>query len=226
MLTGGEVFTEKKLLYHTIISLRQRKFIQKPKISVQTNGFWARDKDIMQRRLDELVDLGVIYVEVSAADIYHRRAGLDMSIPRNLALELKKRNFGYKRKYIPHHRVFPAGRAWYMDPKYFGSPWFHQCEGLDQIGISSEGMAHPCTLMIKGTEIGDAKKTKMKKIMAAAKKRDMIRCLMREDGPMILAKKQGIDEVQIEEILKATNSNSCGLCSYIFHYKVGDTPLL
>jgi MoaA/NifB/PqqE/SkfB family radical SAM enzyme len=89
-ISGGEVFTIKDSLYAFLEYVKgenQRPAranygdARKIHVTVQTNGFWAKNPDIVHKTLKELVELNVTRFDISSLDKYHKAAGIDMERP-------------------------------------------------------------------------------------------------------------------------------------------------
>ncbi|MFH1064042.1 MAG: radical SAM/SPASM domain-containing protein [Candidatus Woesearchaeota archaeon] len=218
MITGGEVFTRKRLLYATLEYVNET-LPNLDWLRVQTNGFWATDREKVNRTLDELVDLGVTDIDVAANDAYHRMEGLDMRRPYLLGKIAEERDMGSKRSYIRHLRVFPAGRGWSLESKrwrsFTGAP--HCPEIKESISIDYEGYVYPCSIMLPGTELGNAKEEKVYLIMQRAMKNEKMTLLREKDGPRRLARQAGLSPKEIKDVQAYQKASRCGLCSYLFN---------
>jgi MoaA/NifB/PqqE/SkfB family radical SAM enzyme len=221
-ISGGEVFTRKKLLYSALEYIKGKRFRKLKRLLVQTNGFWAKNKEIINKNLDRLIKLGVTEIDVSSNDAYHRMAGLDMMRPRLLGKIAKKRRCGDIRKYsaLSKFGVFPVGRGKYIKDVYFGKFHRRQVKHLSclrltefKIWINHAGKVYPCCWMIPGTELGDAREEKIVKIIRKALKNKVIHTLIRKNGPVRLAKMVGLNN---EEIEKHAKRGECYLCLHLF----------
>lgn len=219
IITGGEVFTRKKLLYSTLEYIQQQKFRKLKKIELQTNGFWATSERKINRTLDELVELGVTEFDVASNDLFHRQAGLNMKFPKLLGKLLLKRKMGGLRYFLPGKFHFITGRGLNLNPKkrayYDRARWSHNCKKIKtDLTINYDGKVYPCGWSIPGTEIGNAKEERLFKIINKILKNENFLMLKSKDGPKRLARKIDLDKETIEEY---SEYGPCTLCSYMFN---------
>lgn len=215
-ITGGEVFTRKRLLYDALETISQSEIDIKHFV-VQTNGYWAKDKDTARKTLEELAEFGVTGVDAASNDEYHQRAGLDLSRPRILIKESLEMDMNYGRDYRRCLGVLPRGRALDLSKKYWAR--IRQCESECRKGgpaINYKGKVYPCQLIIPGMEIGDARKEKLTTIMQRAKKDKNLSTLLEPNGHYKLARKAGLTHKEIKATPEYKHSGRCGLCTYLF----------
>lgn len=74
-LTGGEVFTQKALLYETLNYIRQKSFENLKWVNIFTNGFWFEDEESIKKILNELKSFRLPIWLVVTYDQYHAKAG-------------------------------------------------------------------------------------------------------------------------------------------------------
>ncbi|MDP8228860.1 MAG: radical SAM protein [Candidatus Electryoneaceae bacterium] len=75
-ISGGEPFTNTKLLKSILGFIKDRNFPDLTRTTVQTVGFWARDRERVKRTLDELIKLGANSFYIYGNDDWHREQGL------------------------------------------------------------------------------------------------------------------------------------------------------
>lgn len=160
-ITGGEVFTIKPTLYHTLSYLQSKKF-QDLNVIVQTNGFWVTDEDSTYEVLKELYDLGVKKINFTSDDEYHIEQGINTEklkyhkeTPIRLALKKLKKE---ERKVFSlpikiglrgAKRIYPFGRGKsFPKEKLRKTSW---ClaesilrKGKEHITIDPAGQVYPC----------------------------------------------------------------------------------
>jgi len=99
-ITGGEPFTNKKLLYETLKLVKKRNFPNLTNIDVQTIGFWARNRAYAKKVIQELIDLGVNSFYIYGHDKWHWEAGLNKE-RQEMVVDVLKNEF---------NAVHPEGR--------------------------------------------------------------------------------------------------------------------
>jgi len=127
-ISGGEPFTNPELLKKTLEFIKARNFPNLTQLTVQTLGFWARDRKKTIRMVKELLELGVNSFYVYGNDSWHLEQGLNPEHPRLLidvlreefgAFEpekMEKMNFVFERDKITYSthqtgQILPIGRA-------------------------------------------------------------------------------------------------------------------
>ncbi|MBU2589185.1 MAG: radical SAM protein [Nanoarchaeota archaeon] len=223
-ITGGEIFTRKKLLYTTLEYVQQQKFRKLKKVRVQTNGFWASSEKKVNKTLDELLELGATEVEISSNTVNHWRAGLNLDRPRLLEKILLKRDLGFRREYFPIKKHFMTGRGLTkLKKKHIGfyekdKEIHYDCKLIKKsLTINYKGDIFPCCWIVPGTEIGNAMEDRIYRIVNKTFKNEVFTTLMGKDGPKKLARKIGLDKEIIEEY---SDYGLCTLCSYMFNNKL------
>lgn len=213
-LTGGEVFTQPRLLYSTLKELQSKDI---GTVQVITNGSWARDEKRAKRVLEKLKTLGTGQVTVTSNGPYHIQAGLDSRCLDVLAalddpmLEICKQ--------MGERGLFPIGRAEDLpEHLWFCTSNMHQdyyatCTDLDCVTIDIEGKVYPCCWNIPGTEIGDAREKPLEEIIEEAKENETLRLLQEANGPLFLASHFGFSEDEIEDMMEYGN---CYVCLEMF----------
>ncbi len=220
VLSGGEVFTRKRLLYSALEAIQDRGFRNLRETSVQTNGFWAKSKEAIERTLDELVGLGVNHVDVSSNSPYHKKSLFKTAKLSMLDTALYGKNLGAWRGYDSDYNVFPAGRARSLDKKHWTrrdrrapSSACMSFAKKEFVAIDHESQIYPCCWMVHGTSIGDAREGRLADTVRKALKNGAVKTLTGEDGPITLAKEVGMSG---KEIRRQMRYGLCGLCSYLF----------
>ncbi len=219
-LSGGEIFTRKKLLYATLEYIQSKKFRKLKRLEIQTNGFWATSERKVNRTIEELISLGVNSLEISSSTVDHVQAGLNFDRPRLLEKIVRQHDIKFfRRPYNPFKASFMSGRGKDVKRKHRGSYSRHiestNCNKFEELlDINFKGNLYPCCWMVPGTELGDTREERVVKLIAQAKKNDIFSILRGKDGPKKLAKIIGLDKATIEEYSKY---GPCTLCSYMFN---------
>lgn len=91
MLSGGEPFMERELLCETVDCIMERKFPSLGTLSVQTVGYWARNKKYAEKVLGHLIDLGVNKFAIFGRDAWHEEGGLNLKFQDNIVDVLKNK---------------------------------------------------------------------------------------------------------------------------------------
>ncbi len=220
-LSGGEVFTRKRLLYAGLEYL-QESHVDVRRLSVQTNGYWAKDEATAKKTLEDLVELGVDQIDVSSNDVWHFFAGLDLSRPRLLGKIVEEMELGPLRRegrYSRGMNVFPMGRALEVDKKkwqYYGSQGRCFDYSGATIGIDEKGLVYPCVIQVPGTELGDAREEKISKIVKNGRRREPFKTLTSRDGARRLAWRAGMTNKEMQKNPLYTKGSRCGLCLHLF----------
>ncbi|MBT3231230.1 MAG: radical SAM protein [Calditrichaeota bacterium] len=92
-ISGGEPFTNPKLLKKTLEFIQTRNFPHLTNLTVQTLGFWARDRKRTISKVSELIDLGVNSFYVYGNDSWHIEQGLNPQNPE-LLVDVLANEFG------------------------------------------------------------------------------------------------------------------------------------
>ncbi len=223
-ITGGEVFTRKNLLYSVLDMIQRRDFDflngskdNRPFIVLTTNGYWAKDEASVNKRLDELKGLGVWGVRVTSYDTIHKDAGLDLERPKLLMGVLASRDD------FPTHREcseepetqapkFPFGRTRQLSQDQWTKATPHSCGGCADIGLNAKidytGIVYPCTWMIPGTELGDAREERIEDIVERSLDNKKLSRLRKQKDFGKAAGNLG------KKLTKA--GGYCNLCHYLF----------
>jgi hypothetical protein len=83
-LTGGEVFTQKSILYGYLDAIKEENVLRRSRRQspieplVQTNGFWMTSERRTRRTLQELTERDVKRLDIPSKDKYHEKEGADL----------------------------------------------------------------------------------------------------------------------------------------------------
>ena len=205
--SGGEIFTAKGLLNKALgyVKEKRKKLSPSLRVIVQTNGFWAKDKDSAYAVLKGLYGLGVNLVDLTSIDDYHKEQGLDVdrleSSDSCLDKALQKVNKGFLfgsscdlklGKRGADGGVMPFGRAKSLSNKhhqeYFtcmlGKAYINRC-----ITINPHGDAYACCWEVP--YLGSALESTADELIEKAAKNPILHALM-EEGPKGVAKEIGV----------------------------------
>ncbi len=159
-ISGGEPFTNRKLLYETLKLIKKRNFPSLTNINVQTVGFWAKSKVHAKKVIGELIDLGVNSFLIYGHDKWHWERGLQKERQEMLVDVLINEFDAYKPKgmqaqvralFRPDDRITyslnetrlvrPVGRAaWATTPKEQSPPSTNPiCRWNDFLHLSPKG---------------------------------------------------------------------------------------
>ena len=113
-ISGGEPFTNPKLLKKTLKSIQSRNFTYLTQLTVQTLGFWAKDRKKTIKRVEELLDLGVNSFYVYGNDTWHIEQGLNPENPE-LLIDVLIKDFGaiQPSKIMSLNHIFDRGTITY-----------------------------------------------------------------------------------------------------------------
>ncbi len=92
-ISGGEPFTNPKLLNSILRFIQDRDFPELTQTTVQTVGFWARDREKVKQTIGELVKLGANSFFIYGNDHWHREQGLKSEC-QELLIDVLKEEFG------------------------------------------------------------------------------------------------------------------------------------
>ncbi len=92
-ISGGEPFTEPKLLRKTLEFIQQRQFRNLTQVNIQTTGFWANNRAQVVRTVRELIALGTNSFYVYGDDPWHHETGLKPEQPA-LLIDVLQHEFG------------------------------------------------------------------------------------------------------------------------------------
>ena len=116
VLTGGEVYVERDLLYYILKQIKEKfPFIV---VGIETNGkYFYENEDKIPEEFKLLKELGVSFIRFSD-DIFHEQGGIDLKKVR----DLKKYNqlYGIEVKYLVQNDALPIGRAKKLESSYQG----------------------------------------------------------------------------------------------------------
>jgi hypothetical protein len=154
-LTGGEVFTQKKLLYDCLDYVKQKNNGKKRfEVMVQTNGSWATSSLKVRKILTELADRGVDSLDVTSQDKYHLDQGLDQDKLSLIVDESYDLNVPWGRTVSPrgagYKNILPIGRAKELPKSHFNKKYNlenRSCEGCFSnynLNINRKGEVHMC----------------------------------------------------------------------------------
>jgi hypothetical protein len=88
VLTGGEPFASKSLLYSTLNYLMIRSLPDLKGIWIFTNGFWAKDKQSINQVIGEIKKISLIPVRLQIGSTrYHREFGSPLKTIRDFLKE-------------------------------------------------------------------------------------------------------------------------------------------
>lgn len=85
-ISGGEPFVVPELLYGCLEYLKEKKFKHLKSITIETNGFWARDEESIKKTLNKLLEFGFKINLTIGMSKYHQECGQDIK----RALMIKK----------------------------------------------------------------------------------------------------------------------------------------
>ena len=114
VLTGGEVFLQKDLLFHTIKKIKKHN--SKIIVKLESNGsYFYNELAVAEERLKELKKIGVESIRFSL-DPFHEDGGIDL----NKVKELKnfENDFTPKIEYLVQDKVIGIGKASSLEKKY------------------------------------------------------------------------------------------------------------
>ena len=224
-ITGGEVFSVKPTLYHTLSYLQSKK-LPKTKVIVQTNGFWVTDEDSTYKILKKLCDLGVKKISFTSDDKYHIRQGIDTEkltyygeTPIKLALKKLKKE---KRKVfsLPIKTSLRGAKEIYAFGRGKSFPKEKLCKtswclaedflkkGMEKVTIDPAGKVYPCCWEVTPS-LGSAINTPLEELFEKA----------RENRVFSFLSKRGLQKV-IEDFKIHPNldylDNPCVACEEVF----------
>lgn len=119
ILTGGEVYLQKELLYNAIKLLRKRfSSLNNVKVMIETNGtlFYENDDEIISE-LSRLSNMGVNSIRLSD-DVFHKEGGIDPLKVRHVSDIAKVKKLNIDIKYLILDKVLPIGRGASISAEY------------------------------------------------------------------------------------------------------------
>lgn len=230
-LSGGEVFTERKLLMHAMDYISKKNEKRKKEISVKiaTNGFWIRDAGQTFRILHELYDKGLRKLTIGSNDKFHREQGIKVETldtygdkgPLGKAVKMLEEAIGFSEAlhisipYASPVQVFalPFGRGKSLPAKEIDNTRI--CIATESfpngITINPDGKVYPCCWAATPS-IGSALEDNLNDIARKAMKDKIFKRLLTE-GPRGVAKEIGYYKRSDEPLYR---SKQCMMCMEVF----------
>lgn len=240
-ISGGEPFTNPKLLKKTLEFIKARNFPNLTQLTVQTLGFWARDREKTIRKVKELLELGVNSFYIYGNDSWHLEQGLNPEYPRLLidvlreefgAFEpekMEKMNFVFKRDKITYStrrtgQILPIGRAKWAT---VSNEWRHiekepicKCRDFLHLNpngylytINFNGEVHFCIYQT-APSLGNIFKQSMTQILKNARRRKILRIMNQGDIREFAEQISGIQKLEAEN--EITEHGRCSYCIRLF----------
>jgi len=207
-ISGGEPFTNPKLLKKTLEFIRDRNFPHLTNLTVQTLGFWARDREKTIKKVKEIIELGVNSFYIYGNDSWHIEQGLNPENPE-LLVEVLQNEFGaiepskmmslnhlFDRDTITYstrktRQILPIGRAkWATTPE----EWRHiekdptcPCRDFLKLNpngylytINFNGEVHFCIFQT-APSLGNIFERPLTQILKNARRRNILQIMSRGD---------------------------------------------
>jgi MoaA/NifB/PqqE/SkfB family radical SAM enzyme len=237
-ISGGEAF----LRYDDTVAIfkhgKQRGFLN---IGSTTNGFWAVNRGVAERRCRELVEAGVTYFEISL-DYWHlpyvspdrlrslfhacRQTGIKIVL-RTLATRAHHADEIFTTfsdadlldVFIANGRVFPVGRAATEVPAddiYFDKEVTGCCENLLSLTVGPNGNVYPCCAgadMTESMAAGNVYRDSLSEAVFKMRTDRTIRQVIHSGTGSLIPL---IKELGYGERLKDRYANICHLCWDVF----------
>ncbi|MBU2637401.1 MAG: radical SAM protein [Nanoarchaeota archaeon] len=218
IISGGEPLVKPKLFWHAMDCIAaNRQNFPKAVLSLQTNGFWAKNTDAAYAILKQLYEKGLDRLVLTGLDKYHAEQGIDLSSlsetesPFAYAMQRLGTPFTVIRE-VDNQGIMPFGRAKDLPAEEQAKK--SQCEvpwGFDNhLTVDTSGQLYPCCW--KATpSMGSAKDKSIENILRNAKKNKIFHALER-GGPKEAAIKLDIYREQDEQLYR----HECRMCEEIF----------
>jgi hypothetical protein len=226
-ITGGEVFTKKKLLYEGLSYLKKKnKIKERFNVNVQTNGFWATTKKRIREILTDLADFGVTYLDLTSDDKYHFQQGLD---PEKLDRIIEEASdldvpYGLSPRGATYRNILPAGRAKKLPRAHFSTPYGLKdltCEDCFEdydLSVNRKGLVSMCSFDLFPLP-GNVIEEPLVNIVRRARKNELL-SKVNDKGYRGMAYYFGMSSSEISKGVR--KYGNCGFCSRLYDKKKDD----
>lgn len=222
-LSGGEIFTIKNTLYNL---LEYTQFVNKKRkekrqgqleVSLQSNGFWAKNTEKMDQILQEIMSFGVNYLEIASDDKWHRQAGFKknslLTKTKEYQWDDKKIEIKYRGTSNNKQNIYPIGRAKNLgiNKNKIVVTWEEFCQNSlskYKLFVNQRGEVTTCCankFVLEGNLIEEP----LTKIVKRAKKNERI-SILNDGGIELLAVHDGWDMEFAEALIE--DRGACGFC--------------
>ena len=224
ILTGGEIFTIQDNLFSYLETIKQenieRKYhnLDKIKIGIQTNGFWAsKGKKRVKAVLDDLANFEIYSLDISSDDRFHREQGISTEYLRALKNQAKaSRAFeSVQLRGGSSSAAMPIGRAKEMELKTEPLNYAYACKNfLDECSytIREDGQVYVCCFGLHPLP-GNIIEESFDSIIEKTKKDERLNVLNYE-GIEKLAVYDGWKECDVKTLVETYGK--CGLCARLY----------
>lgn len=228
-LTGGEIFTIKDSLYGFLDYIqfenqrRKKRGQGKLEVDLQSNGFWAKNKERRERILSELENYGIGFMDIASDDKWHRReGGLKHAELKKIKKTIKEKNYSIKSvcRGAPNNKnhLAPVGRAknlninpLRMDFNWGGEQGIYCRNSLSKyksLTLNPKGEVFMCCVQ-KFPLRGNVIEEPLTQIVKRVRKNPRFNAINKE-GIIGLATLDGWDEEFAEELI--IKHGECGFC--------------